>query len=73
LERFTKEERQRRLEVFKQVLNTQDGKKLMAELETLWDAQWLRGDSEAETNYNVGLRDAFKYLQALQNGDMING
>jgi len=56
----------------KTVLNSPEGEALMQELADMWDANTLLGDSPERTAYNVGLRDAFKFMDMLRNGDFIN-
>ena len=65
---------QRALDVarIKQLLNTQDGKVFVDELEDTWDQFNLMGDTPEDTAYNVGLRDAYKFIRTLQTQDIAN-
>lgn len=64
--------RQQALKEFKQFLNTETGQKLINELATEWDRYQLRGEDTDETIYNIGLRDAYRFLKALQTGELIH-
>jgi len=64
--------RQKNLELFRQVLNTTDGEKLMEELNEIWNPDILFADSPQELAYKAGLRDAFMLLKSLQSGEYIN-
>jgi hypothetical protein len=52
----------------KALLNTPDGKVLVAELEGVWDTFSLLGDTPELTAYAVGQRDAYKFLKDVQTG-----
>ncbi len=65
------QERLEELLAFERVLNTDDGQRLIEELSINWDGFTIMGETPQETGHRVGLRDAFKYLIALKNGDLI--
>ena len=65
-------ERVSQLEAFKRLLNTPDGELLVEELSLTWDQFTLIGETEQMTAYNVGLRDAFKFIQMIQTGALIH-
>lgn len=68
----TPETRQRNLHVIKNLLSTRDGEVLMDELAVVWNPYSLMGDDPQKTAYNVGLRDAYEFLKALQTGELIH-
>jgi hypothetical protein len=57
---------------FKHFLSSPDGEAFVNELELTWDKFDLMGGTPEETAYNVGLRDAFKFIKMLQNGELIH-
>ena len=57
---------------YKQILNTENGQALVVELETIWDSFGILGETAEGTAYNCGLRDAFKFIKQLQDGDLIH-
>lgn len=60
--------RRHQLKGFHHLLNTDEGKKLMVELESCW-AIPNPLDSNAQTmGYNVGLSEAYKQIKAWQDG-----
>jgi hypothetical protein len=65
-------ERETDLNRIKHLLNTPDGEVLVDELEDAWDQNVLLGSSPERTAYNVGLRDAFKFIRMLQTGELIH-
>ncbi len=65
-------ERLEQLEAIKRLLNTPDGDMLLDELEVEWDSFRLMGDDPYKTAYKVGMRDAFRFLIALKQGDFID-
>ena len=66
---LSKEERAQHLQALQTLLMSDNGKALMIELEVTWDQFVLLGESPEVTAYNVGLRDAYKFLKALQAGE----
>ena len=66
------DQRQQTLERIKHYLNIEEGKEFVDELRDTWDAFDLIGDTPERTAYNVGLRDAFKFIEGLQRGDFIH-
>lgn len=69
---FDIDERQRQLQGIRECLNTSNGELLVKELEIIWEPDSLMGDNPEETAYNVGLRDAFKFIMQLKTGAFIN-
>ena len=65
----SKEQRAHQLGAIQTLLTSDAGKELMAELATTWDQFMLIGETPEVTAYNVGLRDAYKFLQGLQAGE----
>ena len=65
-------QRNRALMKIKQCLSTEGGSALLEELEEVWEPDTLMGDNPQDTAYNVGLRDAFKFMKQLQNGEFIH-
>ena len=59
------------LRAVQHLLTTPAGKDLVGELEETWDVHKLIGVTPEMTAYNVGLRDAFKFITMLQSGEMI--
>jgi hypothetical protein len=66
-------DRQEALRRFKFVLSSEQGQELVDELEATWDAHKLIGATPEDTAYNVGLRDAFKFIKDIQDGAFIDG
>lgn len=66
------QERAEELKAFERLLGTPDGQMLLDELAANWDGWTLMGESVQETAYKIGLRDAFKYLVSLANGELIS-
>jgi hypothetical protein len=60
------------MSAMQRLLNSPDGELLVEELETIWNPFDLRGETDAETNYNVGLRDAYMFIKMLQDGELIH-
>jgi hypothetical protein len=65
-------DRKTQLKKFAYLLDTEAGSELLDELRTTWDSYKIIGATPEETAYNVGLRDAFKFIEGLQRGDFIN-
>ena len=65
-------DRKEALKRFKFVLSSEQGQEFVDELRTTWDAHKLIGDTPEDTAYNVGLRDAFKFIKDIQDGVFIN-
>jgi hypothetical protein len=65
-------DRKTQLKKFAYLLDTESGTELIDELRQTWDGYKIIGASPEETAYNVGLRDAFKFMEGLQHGDFIN-
>jgi hypothetical protein len=65
-------DRARTLQRIKHLLSTDDGKLLLVELADQWDAHTLMGDTPQRTGHAVGLRDAYRYVIALANGELIH-
>ena len=61
------------LRSFAHILSTPAGQDLVEELAQTWDVHKLIGTTPEQTAYNVGLRDAFKFISMLQTGELING
>ena len=61
------------LKRFKFILCSEQGQELVDELEATWDAHKLIGATPEDTAYNVGLRDAFKFIKDIQDGAFIDG
>jgi hypothetical protein len=59
-----------RLSAFRRVLNTPDGKLLMAELEELCDPEILFESDPYVMAAAVGARDIYKLLKIYQSGDI---
>jgi hypothetical protein len=61
--------RRLQLKAYHRILNSEDGKELMQELES----SWLKGnplDPNIQTmGFNIGLGEAYKQLEAWQAGD----
>ena len=66
-------DRSKRLRQIEHLLNTPDGIELMEELALTWDMPTLLGVDTQRTAYHVGLRDAYKFLEMLQNGEIFDG
>jgi hypothetical protein len=66
-------DRSEALKRFKFVLSSEQGQELVTELEATWDAHKLIGATPEATAYNVGLRDAFKFIKDIQEGAFIDG
>lgn len=63
--------RNKTLSRIQNVLQTPDGEVLMEELRLEWDGLTLLGPDPQKTGYNVGKRDCYKFLEALQSGELI--
>jgi len=60
------------LRSFEHLLSTPAGEDLVAELAETWDVHKLIGATPEITAYNVGLRDAYKFITMLQTGELIH-
>jgi hypothetical protein len=60
------------LELMRILLTSPDGEILLEELKAEWSPLKLLGTDPQHTGYLVGKRDAYEYLMALKNGDMIH-
>jgi hypothetical protein len=56
------------MQKFEMMLKSDIGQQFVEELETCWDQFNLLGEDPHKTAYNVGLRDAFKFIKDIQNG-----
>lgn len=63
----------RKIDIFKMVFNTDDGKKVLAALENEFDRDNLLAPGDPySTHYNLGRRDVVVYIrQMLKAGDKI--
>lgn len=50
---------------FHRLFNSPDGKKVLQDLKDELDPDELKGATDADTNYNIGKRDAFVYIKQL--------
>ena len=63
-------DRKAQLQRFHRLLNSEDGRLLMAELKSRFDSKPIRGE-ETPVLIEVGERNAYKVLEGFQNGDHI--
>lgn len=66
------QQRNTELKRIQHYLATDEGQYIMDELKAEWDPINILGDTPQKTGYNCGLRDAFKFMEMLQNGDLIH-
>lgn len=64
--------RRERAEIGK-YLRSEGGKRLLSLLERQWNPSMLIGKDPQETAYNVGLRDAYTFLNTLSKEGMNDG
>ena len=60
-------DREKLLDILRQLLNTDDGQLLVEELRQVWDNPYksLIGETPEQTAYNVGKRDAYMTITKL--------
>jgi hypothetical protein len=68
LQPVSDQERTQNLRAIFNHLNTPQGTQLVDELEEAWDVHTLLGGTPEQTAYNVGLRDAYRFVRDLQDG-----
>ena len=66
-------ERRDLLRSFRHVLNTNEGVLLMQELKSAWDTANPLDSCASTMAFNVGLQQAYRQLEAWQQGDGLDG